>query len=432
MDLRLSDQHYFFVYDPILFGYSTVYWKDITGAGTISSNKVRVNASTIASKEQYLRGDFTFNMIVPAAPTTGDNRKFGLVSPAQGITKNAIFFKVAGAVFTAEFVNAAGTATSLPITWLAAWTNTAANYRISWLQRSVAFYINDIKVAEQELGDDPQVLPDRQALSAYILNANSDNMDLAYLLVNAAEHQVAPKDNATSVVLGTGDIEIGAVEIKNGTDDTRLGVFAEDAAHTSGDNGLLPLAVRNDGGTVLAGTTGDYIPFSTDATGALRVTGVGATAAAVPAIAGYDGAQARTSEDSAATNANLRGLVADAVGKLIVLPYANPENFVSGLTAAMTGTTSTSLIAAPAGSLRNYVTHLIVTNSHATVGTFVIIQDGSGGTTIYEGYAAPAGGGFSISFPTPLRQPTVATALYCADVTTGANVIVSASGYKGL
>jgi hypothetical protein len=77
------------------------------------------------------------------------------------------------------------------------------------------------------------------------------------------------------------------------------------------------------------------------------------------------------------------------------------------------------------------VTQLTCTNSHATVGTFVLIQDGSGGTTFYEAYAAAVGGGFALTFPAPLKQPTTATALFVADVTTGANVICAASGYKG-
>lgn len=111
---------------------------------------------------------------------------------------------------------------------------------------------------------------------------------------------------------------------------------------------------------------------------------------------------------------------------------ADPANFVSGaITSAMTGTTSTSLIAAPAAGLRNYITQITVSNSHATVGTDVIIQDGSGGTTLYTIPAAAVYGGAAISFPTPLRQPTTATALFCANVTTGASTKVSASGYKG-
>jgi len=106
-------------------------------------------------------------------------------------------------------------------------------------------------------------------------------------------------------------------------------------------------------------------------------------------------------------------------------------NYVSGtITTAMTGTTSTLLIAAPAAGLRNYITQITVSNAHATVGTDILIQDGSGGATLYVIPAAAAYGGAAISFPTPLRQPTLATALYCANVTTGASTKVSASGYK--
>jgi hypothetical protein len=47
--------------------------------------------------------------------------------------------------------------------------------------------------------------------------------------------------------------------------------YAEDSAHASGDIGAFTLAVRNDAGTPLA-ADGDYIPFTTDASGNLRVT----------------------------------------------------------------------------------------------------------------------------------------------------------------
>ncbi len=144
------------------------------------------------------------------------------------------------------------------------------------------------------------------------------------------------------------------------------------------------------------------------------------------------GAQAVSSENAAVTTARQVQLVADLVGKLIVMPYANPENFVSGaITSAMTGTTTTSLIAAPAAGLRNYITQITVSNSHATVGTDIVIQDGSGGTTLYTIPAAAVYGGAVLTFPTPLRQPTTATAIFCANVTTGASTKVSASGYKG-
>lgn len=49
-------------------------------------------------------------------------------------------------------------------------------------------------------------------------------------------------------------------------------VLTEDAAHSSGAVGVMPLAVRQDTLAALAGTTGDYSPLSVDAEGALYVT----------------------------------------------------------------------------------------------------------------------------------------------------------------
>jgi len=54
-----------------------------------------------------------------------------------------------------------------------------------------------------------------------------------------------------------------------GTGSTNLGK-ADDVAHTTGDVGVMALAVRNDSGAVLAGTTGDYVPIATDAGGNVR------------------------------------------------------------------------------------------------------------------------------------------------------------------
>lgn len=166
--------------------------------------------------------------------------------------------------------------------------------------------------------------------------------------------------------------------------------------------------------------------------GSTAIGGTVATNVAITANPVNLGAQAVSSENTAVTTARQVQLVADLVGKLIVLPYANPENFVSGcISTAMTGTTSTSLVAAPAAGLRNYITQITVSNSHATVGTDILIQDGNAGTTLYVIPAAAAYGGATITFPVPLRQPTTATAIYAQNVTTGSSIKISATGYKG-
>lgn len=49
--------------------------------------------------------------------------------------------------------------------------------------------------------------------------------------------------------------------------------FTEDAAHTTGDAGIMSLAVRNDTPGTLAGADGDYAPLQVDSSGNLRVIG---------------------------------------------------------------------------------------------------------------------------------------------------------------
>jgi hypothetical protein len=93
--------------------------------------------------------------------------------------------------------------------------------------------------------------------------------------VTAITNALPAGTNAIGKLSANGGVTIGDVNVISqipGTGATNLGK-AEDAAHTSGDVGIMALAVRNDAGGALAGTTGDYIPLTTDSSGALRVTG---------------------------------------------------------------------------------------------------------------------------------------------------------------
>lgn len=251
-------------------------------------------------------------------------------------------------------------------------------------------------------------------------NDRGANVDSSFRLSVTVDNIAAGLNIAT---IGT--------SITPGTSAAHLGK-AEDAVAGSGDTGVFALGVANEAQSSLA-ADGDYIAMATDTKGNRIVVGNiahdGVDAGAPIKI----GAKAVSSEPAVVAAADRANLISDLVGKLIVLPYANPENFVSGvISSAMTGTTSTSLIAAPASGLRNYITHIICSNGHATVGTDILIQDGSGGTTLYVIPAAAVYGGSSITLPTPLRQPTTATAIFVANVTTGASTKVSASGYKGV
>jgi hypothetical protein len=139
--------------------------------------------------------------------------------------------------------------------------------------------------------------------------------------------------------------------------------------------------------------------------------------------------------DPTAVTANDRvNALFDLVGKQVVLPHSLPENQLSGLiTTSMTGTTSTAVtgMGAQGGSLRKYITTVIISNAHGTVGTDVILQDGNGGSTLGTFPAAALYGGVAINLPIPIKT-TANTALYAANVTTGASTKVTCYGYKGV
>ena len=69
-------------------------------------------------------------------------------------------------------------------------------------------------------------------------------------------------------------VDIGDVDVTSivpGTGATNLGK-AEDAAHSSGDTGVMSLAVRNDDVAALGGADGDYSPLQVNAAGSLYTT----------------------------------------------------------------------------------------------------------------------------------------------------------------
>lgn len=135
-------------------------------------------------------------------------------------------------------------------------------------------------------------------------------------------------DAGTALAGATGDYipfttdSTGALRVTGGGGGTQ---YAEDAAHTTGDSGTLSLAVRNDAGTALAGTTGDYIPLTTDSSGALRVVGSSGTTQYAEDIAHTTGDSSvfvsairrdTTPSSSAGTAGDYTALNADANGRL--------------------------------------------------------------------------------------------------------------------
>lgn len=208
-----------------------------------------------------------------------------------------------------------------------------------------------------------------------------------------------------------------------------LGSLTETAPSTdtasSGLNGRLQRIAQRL--TTLITNVGTLVFGAGTASAAQRVT-LASDDPAVSALGATSGAKVIT-DANGTIQQYLRGIVYYIL--TYFLPRFDPANYVKGLTSAMTGTTSTLLLSAPGASLYNYITEIAVSNSHATVGTDIELQDGSGGTTFWVLPAAAVYGGAVIHFDPPLKQPTSNTALYVKNATTGASTRVSVNGYKG-
>lgn len=108
--------------------------------------------------------------------------------------------------------------------------------------------------------------------------------------------------------------------------------------------------------------------------------------------------------------------------------YAQPGNFVSGVSSIVTGTAAVSVLGAPGASLRNFITAIKVTNAAAT-GVIVDIKD-SGAGVLDSGFAAASGGGWSTTFPTPIRQANTNASIDVVPRAQG-SIIATISGFKG-
>lgn len=98
---------------------------------------------------------------------------------------------------------------------------------------------------------------------------------------------------------------------------------------------------------------------------------------------------------------------------------------VFGSPAAIADTGENEVIAAVAGAAI-HVTAITVTNSHASVGTLVTLM--SGARKIWQGYAAPNGGGYSIALD-PGIPGEIEENVFAICASSGANIYVSAAGW---
>ena len=123
-----------------------------------------------------------------------------------------------------------------------------------------------------------------------------------------------------------------------------------------------------------------------------------------------------------------------SIGSVIIeeMPYggyAYGSELVSGISGIVEDSTSTEIIPSAGSAVSIFLTTLMVTNS-GDIGTNVGISSGSMGSVLWAGHASPDGGGFSVSFPSPLMFEQGDGVYLNCEMSGSIAVIASAAGYK--
>jgi len=265
--------------------------------------------------------------------------------------------------------------------------------------------------------------------------------------------------NAIGKLASNTGVDIGDVDVTSivpGVAATNLGK-AEDAAHASGDVGVMVLAVRDDAPSAAKAAEGDYTPLLTNATGQLYVidpTGnvlITTGNASLATIAGdttnietaiqiiddwdavhdsaasSDGPQLMAAYDSTKPTAVADGdavrVLADASGRL--LAGVEPERFQATITSA--DATSATQVKAKTASKQIHVLSLIISTDTAMN---IQLQDDAGTPAVLmEQIYLAANGGMALTFPP--EAPLVVTTNQDLDVIASAagNISVTVTGY---
>lgn len=179
-----------YIYDPIVRGYDTTtpFWKSISGTPTITSGLLSFNAAESASWLLHLYAEMEFLLNIPAQPTSGDVRRFGLQNPASD-NLGAAYFDTTGTAFTANVIDGNGTKKTTTITWdNTNWSAAAVVYRIRWEKDQVLFLIgtntNAMKIVAS-FASNVVSIP-LGPLALHVKNGNSDAMLFTYIAAKRA------------------------------------------------------------------------------------------------------------------------------------------------------------------------------------------------------------------------------------------------------
>lgn len=259
-----------FYYDPQRQGYDQSTWKTIAGTPAISSSLLRMNTATAVGYADIYSADLTVCATFPLAPVAGQDKRIGFAQLNKGAY---VGFKMLGDKFYIESVSPDTTTVQTEITWKATWTAVPVAFRVLWENNQVKFYVKIVGDNDEALVgriNDTVALP-KSSLSLYLHNGDGDNLDISYVDLRDA---AAVFPNAP-IEIAIQDIQIGAVELKDATTDTRSIINAANTARTATDPVLLTQPIDAAGNVI----SSDAAP--TTLTGGTKTVAVSGTAEAL-------------------------------------------------------------------------------------------------------------------------------------------------------
>jgi hypothetical protein len=231
-----------FYYDPQKQDYDASVWQTITGTPAVSANQLVLNTAAIISQADFQSGEITMNITCPLAPVAGQDKRFGLAQLNYGAY---VGFRMTDDKFYYESVGGSESFTATEITWDSAWTNAETSFKIVWNNFNVEIFIGTNKIATLNTGFTPNI-----PLGIYLKNADGDDLKLKYVQIKNADVFVPMNNIDATVSINAEDIEIGAVELKNASDDTRAIVNAANTARVATNPVVLTQGIDASGNVV--------------------------------------------------------------------------------------------------------------------------------------------------------------------------------------
>jgi hypothetical protein len=190
----MSDIRTSFAYDPIRQGYDTNSWRTTAGAPSVIGGRLFIDngvgiAGTAVHYADFLKGDISFNVNVPAAPNAGgDVRLFG-VSASSSYIRFSI-----GTTLTCQTSNGITTTVSPTVIWNDNWTGANIIFRIRWEPGGAKFFVNGTQVYAVSDASVPH-----GTLSLYLYDNAASSMSVGTIDVRGTQSFVMnPKSTDTT------------------------------------------------------------------------------------------------------------------------------------------------------------------------------------------------------------------------------------------